>query len=70
MRDFQRRNLGGIGAELCAELGHVIGKSGRFVAGAGNGDIAESQIERVRVDSGVGIDQDALGGDPLGAGEA
>lgn len=70
MRDFQRRSLGDIGAELWAEFGHVVGKNGRLAVGAGNGDIAGSRIEQVRVDVGIGIDQDALGGEALGDGEA
>jgi len=37
------------------------------MAGAGNGDIAESGAEKVWMDTGVGVDQEALGGDSLGA---
>jgi len=40
------------------------------VAGAQNGDVAEAGVKKIRVDFGIGIDQDALGGNPLGDGEA
>jgi hypothetical protein len=37
------------------------------VAGAGDGDVSEAGVEQVRVNTGIGIDQDALGGEALGA---
>ena len=37
------------------------------MAGAGDGDVAKAGIEQVRVDAGVGVDEDALGGEALGA---
>jgi hypothetical protein len=37
-----------------------------IVAGAGDGDVAEAGVEQVRVDAGVGVHQDALGGEALG----
>jgi hypothetical protein len=37
------------------------------VASAGDGDVAKPRIEQVRVNAGVGVDQDALGGESLGA---
>lgn len=48
----------------------VVGKYCGFVAGAQNGDVAEAGVKKIRVDFGIGIDQDALGGNPLGDGEA
>ena len=37
------------------------------MAGAGDGDIAETGVEQVRVNAGVGIDQDAFCGESLRA---
>ena len=37
------------------------------MAGAGDGDVAEAGVEQVRVDAGVGVDEDAFGGESLGA---
>ena len=37
------------------------------MAGAGDGDVAEAGVEQVRVDAGIGVDEDALGGEALGA---
>jgi len=65
-RDFERGSLRNIGAELWAELGEVVGKERGLVAGAGDGDVAEAGVEQVRVDAGVGVDEDALGGETLG----
>ena len=42
--DLQRRSLGDIDAELGVELGHVVCEEGCFMAGAGNGDIAEARM--------------------------
>jgi len=36
------------------------------VTGAGNGDIAKAGVEQVRVDAGVGVYKDTLGGETLG----
>ena len=36
-------------------------------SGAGDGDVAEAGVEQVRVDGCVGVDEDALGGEALGA---
>jgi len=36
LRDFQRRSLGDIGAELRAEFGHVVGEERGIVASAGD----------------------------------
>jgi hypothetical protein len=37
------------------------------MAGAGNGDVSETRIQQVGVDACISIDEDALGGQPLGA---
>ena len=38
-----------------------------LVAGAGDGDVAEAGVEQVRVDAGVGVNENAFGGEALGA---
>jgi len=36
------------------------------VAGAGDGDVAEARVEQVRMNAGIGVHEDALGGESLG----
>ena len=36
------------------------------MTGAGDGDIAKAGVEQVRVDAGVGVHKDTLGGETLG----
>ncbi len=67
MVNFQRRSLGDIRAELRVEFGEVVGEERCLVAGAGDGNISEARVEQVRVDGCVGVDEDALGGEALGA---
>ncbi len=50
-----------------SEFGEIIGKDSGFLAGAGDGDVAEARIEQVRMDAGVGVHEDALGGEALRA---
>jgi hypothetical protein len=50
-----------------AEFGHVICEDRGIVAGAGDGDVAEEGVEQVGVDAGIGVDENAFGGEPLGA---
>jgi len=65
--DFQRGSLGNVGAGLRTELRHVVGEERGLVAGAGNGNVAEAGVEQVWVNAGVGVHEDALGGEALGA---
>jgi hypothetical protein len=37
------------------------------VAGAGDGDVAEAGVEQIRVVAGIGVDENAFGGQALGA---
>ena len=67
MIDFQRGGLRDIGSELGAEFCHVVGEERGLVAGAGDGDVAEAGVEQVRVNAGIGVDENALGGETLGA---
>lgn len=63
--NFEGRSFRNIGAEMWTELGHVVRKDGRLVAGAGDRDIAEAGVKQVWVDAGVGVDQNSLGGEAL-----
>ena len=37
------------------------------MAGAGDGDVGEAGVEQVRVDAGIGVNEDAFGSEALGA---
>jgi len=37
------------------------------MAGAGDGDVAEARVEEVRVNAGIGMNEDVFGGNALGA---
>jgi len=37
------------------------------VASARDGDVAEAGVEQVGVDTGIGVNENAFGGEPLGA---
>jgi hypothetical protein len=52
---------------LRAEFCHVVGEECDLVTGAGDGDIGETRVEQVRVDTGIGMNEDAFGGEALGA---
>src|SRR5579862_6678470 len=56
------RRFGDLGFQLVPHLRSVIRKDGRLVAGAGDGNIPESRIEQVEMHSGIGIDENPLGG--------
>jgi len=64
--DLERRCFGNVGAELWGKLGKVVCEDRRIVAGAGDRDVAETRIHEVRVNPGIGVDEDAFGGEPLG----
>ena len=64
--NFKGRCLRDIGAELRIQFIHIVSKDRGIVARAGNRDVAETGIEQVRVNAGIGIDQDALCGESLG----
>ena len=64
---FQSRGLRHISSELWAKFCHVVGEERGLVAGAGDGDVAEAGVEQVRVDAGIGVDEDAFGCESLGA---
>jgi hypothetical protein len=61
------RCFGDLSFQLVTHLRSVIRKDSRLVAGAGNGNIPESRIEQIRMHSGIGVDENPLGGEPLRA---
>jgi len=65
--EFQCGCLTDFRSELLAELCGVVGEYGCFVAGARDGDIAESRVEQVRMNADFSVDENPLGGEPLGA---
>ena len=65
--DFQGGGLRDIGFELWAELCNVVGEERGLVAGAGDGDVAKAGVEQVRVDAGIGVNEDSFRGKALGA---
>ena len=56
-----------IGSELRGESGEIVSEDSGLVAGAGDGDVAEAGVEQIRVDAGICVDEDAFGGESLGA---
>ena len=67
MTDFQSGGLRDIGSELRGEFCHVVGEKRGLVAGAGDRDVAEAGVEQVGVDTGIGVNENAFGGEPLRA---
>ena len=67
MIDFQGGGFRDIGSELGAEFCDVVGEERGLVAGARDGDVGEAGVEEVRVDAGIGVNEDAFGGKTLAA---
>jgi len=67
LADFEGGRLRNIGSELRSKLGHVVGKECRLVASAREGDVAKAGVEQVRVNTGISMNENALGGETLGA---
>jgi len=65
--DFQSGCFRDIGSELGGEFLHVVSEERGLVACAGDGDVAEARVEEVRVNAGIGMNEDAFGGEALGA---
>jgi hypothetical protein len=65
--DFEGRSLRDLGSKLRSKFCHVVGEERRFVAGTGEGDVAETGVKKIRMDAGVRVDEDTLGGETLGA---
>lgn len=64
---FQSGCFADLGAELLAKTIHVVGEDRRFAAGARDGHVSESGAEQVGMDAGIGVNENALGGESLGA---
>ena len=67
MTDFEGGGFRDIGSKLRGEFCHVVGEERGLVTGSGDGDVAEAGVEQVRVDAGIGVNEDAFGGEALGA---
>ena len=67
MIDFQSGCLRDLGSQLGPEFCQVVSEERGIMASARDGDIAEAGVEQVRMDTGVGVNENALGGEPLGA---
>ena len=65
--EFEGGGLRDLRSELGTEFGHIVGEECCLMAGAGDGDVAKAGVEQVRVNVGIGVDEDALGGEALGA---
>ena len=64
--DFKGRCLRDIGNDLRIQFIYIVCKDRGLVAGARDGDVPETGIEQIRVNAGVGIDQNAFRGETLG----
>src|ERR1700722_416635 len=65
--DFQSGCLRDLGSQLEPEFCQVVGEERGLVASTRDGDVAEAGVEQVRGDTGIGVDENAFGGEPLGA---
>ena len=63
--DFEGSSFGYRCSDLLSEARHVVGKDGCFMAGTRDNDIADAGIKHVRMDAGIGVNQDPLGGESL-----
>jgi len=59
VRKLTSRTLGNLATQPLHKIGSVIGVDFSVEAGARDGDVAEAGIEQVRVDVGVGVNEDA-----------
>jgi hypothetical protein len=67
VRKLNRRTLRNLATQPLAKLGSVIGIDLSVEACARDGNVGEAGVEQVRVDTGIAVDQDAFGGQALGA---
>lgn len=67
LADFEGGSLRDIGSELRSEFSHVVGEECCLMAGAREGDVAETGVKKIRMDAGIGVDEDTLGGETLRA---
>src|SRR5712692_5285682 len=67
MRKLKSRTLGNFATQLLTKIGSVIGVDLSVEACARDGDVAEAGVEQIRVDVGIGVDENAFGRKALGA---
>ena len=67
MRKLNSGTLGNLATQPLAKIGSVIGVDLSVEACARDGDVGEAGVEQVRVDAGIGVNEDAFGGEALGA---
>ena len=67
VRKLDSRTLGNLATQPLAKIGSVIGIDLSVEACARDGNVGEARIEQVRVNAGVGANEDALGGKALRA---
>ena len=67
MIDFQSGCLRDLGSQLGPEFCQVVSEERGLVASARDGHVGEARVEQVRVDAGIGVNEDAFGGKALGA---
>ena len=67
LADFQGGGFGNVGAELGGKFCHVAGEERGLVTSAGDGDVGEAGVEQVGVNARIGVDEDGVGGEALGA---
>jgi len=65
--EFERRSLRKISAQLRSEPGNVVCEEHELMTGTGDGDVCEAGVEQIGMNRGIGIDQDALCCQALGA---
>src|ERR1039458_9460188 len=67
VRKLNSRTLGNLATQLLPKIGSVIGVNLSVEACARDGDVAEAGVEQIRVDVGIGVDENAFGRKALGA---
>jgi len=67
MRKLNSGTLGNLATQPLAKIGSVIGVDFSVAACARDGNVGEAGVEQVWVDAGIAVNEDALGGEPLGA---
>src|SRR5208337_38041 len=67
VRKLNSRTLGNLATQSLAKLGGVIGIDLRVEACTRDGNVGEAGVEQVWVDAGIAVNEDAFGGEALGA---
>ena len=56
-----------LGSLLGPEFRQVVSEERGLVASARDGNVAEAGVERILADTDIGVNENAFGGEPLGA---